>query len=74
MTERERLIKLIKETENNPEKTCPHFNEEDCFKCKYDTKDNMCDMIARKADYLLANGVIAPPCKVGDMVVMLRLL
>lgn len=67
MTDRERLIELIREMENHPEKTCPHFDDEDCFNCPYD-KEERCDMQARKADYLLANGVIVPPCKVGDTV------
>lgn len=67
MTDRDRLIELIKDVEENPEKTCPHFLEADCFDCPYD-KDEDCDREARKADYLLANGVIVPPCKVGDYV------
>ncbi len=67
MTDRERLIELIKEMENHPEKTCPHFNEEDCFNCPYD-KEETCDMAARKADYILSDGWIRPPCKVGDTV------
>ena len=54
MTERERLIELLK---NNY--SC---RIEDCKKC------GLCDkcFIYREADYLLANGVIVPPCKVGD--------
>lgn len=28
------------------------------------------DLIEKQADHLLANGVIVPPCKVGDMVYM----
>ncbi len=44
MTERERLIKLFQEWEEN--------------KDKYD------DVF----DYLLLNGVIVPPCKIGDTV------
>lgn len=57
MTDREKLIKLLNEIENHPEKTCPHINDNDCFDCKYDTVNDRCDMTARKADYLIANGV-----------------
>ena len=66
-TDRDRLIKLLKETETNPEKTCPHYLEADCFKCPYD-KGEDCDHEARKADYLLANGVIVPTFNCGDRV------
>ncbi len=57
MADREKLIRLLNEIENHPEKTCPHFNDNDCFNCKYDTVNDRCDMTARKADYLIANGV-----------------
>lgn len=56
MTERERLIELLK---NN----CSCINE-DCKKCGCGDK---C-FIYREADYLLDNDVIVPPCKVGDTV------
>ena len=56
MTERERLIELLK---NN----CSCINE-DCKKCGCGDK---C-FTYREADYLLENGVIVPPCKVGDKV------
>ena len=60
---RDRLIELIKEGEDitpcasNPE---------------YDCKGKKCRDCEREgiAKYLLANGVIAPPCKVGDVVYM----
>ena len=64
---KDRLIELIKEVENNPEKICPHYLESDCYDCPYDIEGN-CNNVERKADYLLANGVIVPPCKVGDKV------
>lgn len=59
MTERERLIKLLK----SPHKAerlrklglCIGNYEDDCIE-------------AMVADFLLANGVIVPPCKVGDTV------
>ena len=57
MTDRDRLIELLKETEEHPEKTCPHYLEADCFDCPYDRGED-CDREARKADFLLSNGVI----------------
>lgn len=66
--ERERLIELIKDVECHPEKTCPNlYNNDNCPDCEYDEGD-VCNCFARKADYLLANGVIVLPCKVGDTV------
>ena len=53
MTERERLIELIKNSDVL--QCCCHYNDFDRY-CK------------QIADYLLKNGVIVPPCKVGDMV------
>jgi hypothetical protein len=58
--QRDRLIEIIKYAEDNPEKTCPHYLEADCYDCPYD-KGEECDHVARKADYLLANGVFILP-------------
>ena len=52
MTERERLIELIKNS-----------NVLQCCGCHYNDFDRYCKRIA---DYLLANGVIVPPFKIGD--------
>lgn len=59
MDERERLIELLK-YQNCPspmlcDKNCKYAHLEMCYE-------------ERTADYLLANGVIVPPCKVGDTV------
>lgn len=65
MTERERLIKLLKKTD---ELKCPYPDKStnECFGCEYNVEgEEYCDHL-RYADYLLANGVIVPPCKVGD--------
>ena len=52
MTERERLIELI----NN-------------YPCMSTAEDRFLESISEDlTDYLLANGVIVPPCKVGDKV------
>lgn len=61
------LIELLREAKEHPEKTCPKYELPTCFGCEYNKGDE-CDRIARLADYLLKNGVIVPPCKVGDKV------
>ena len=58
MTDRERLIELKTQFVEN-------FN---CGNCKpEESKCKKC-LTEKEADYLLANGVIVPPCKVGDTV------
>lgn len=64
---RDRLIELLREAKEHPEKTCPRYELPTCIGCDYNKGDE-CDKIARTADYLLANGVIVPPCKVGDTI------
>ena len=63
MTQKEKLVELIAEGRMCPVDGNP-FEEEGCLQCKY-AKDKDCDL-TRLADYLLENGVIVPPCKVGD--------
>lgn len=54
MTEIERLIELLLQSEPLHER---------------DLDDDLCDgEVEAIADYLLANGVIVPPCKNGDVV------
>lgn len=68
MTERERLIELVKDYHCYPEKTCQNLKSNDnCANCEYDEM-GICDCFAKEADYLLANDVIVPLCKVGDRV------
>ena len=55
MTDRERLIELISKSEIL------------CNTCGENTNSYCAEALA---DYLLANGVIVPPCKVGDRYVM----
>lgn len=64
---RDRLIELIKPFKESPQKTCAKPNEPTCYGCKYDVEGE-CDIVARLADHLLAEGVIVPPCKVGQTV------
>ena len=49
---RERLIELLRDTFNYTKGVCIDFDE----------------AVEINADYLLENGVIVPPCKVGDVV------
>lgn len=65
---RERLIELLKGFSYECRKPCgkPSLdslteNIKDCNECK----------LGQLADYLLANGVIVPPCKVGDKTFLL---
>lgn len=53
---RDRLIKLLRDTFNYTKGVCIDFDE----------------AVEINADYLLANGVIVPPCKVGDTVYLLQ--
>ena len=59
MTEREKLIELLnKQSCPSPllcDKNCKYAHLQTCYP-------------ERVADHLLANGIIVPPCKVGDMV------
>lgn len=61
MTERERLVELLNDSQNHCAIT------EFCDGCVGMGKGYSC-FIHYQADYLLANGVIAPPCKAGDTV------
>lgn len=65
---KDRLIELLKEIREHPEKTCADWDAISCDGCRYDLGGVECDVVARFADYLIANGVIVPPCKVGDEV------
>lgn len=57
---RERLIELM----NQAETRCA--NTERCVDCEYNGVDGC--MAYNIVDHLLAEGVIVPPCKVGDTV------
>lgn len=58
MTDRERLIDLIKDLAPDLVAKCPDA----CDTCTHG------DCVGKLADHLLANGIIVPPCKVGDTV------
>lgn len=58
---RERLIQLI----SNADEECKH--SKDCKSCSGYRKGSQC-MNYHIADYLIENGVVVLPCKVGDVV------
>ena len=60
MTDRDRLIELLKQVNFD-------FSEE-CIACCEDGYKATPMLEDFFADYLLANGVIVPPCKVGDVI------
>lgn len=57
---RDRLIELLREAKEHPEKTCPRWELPTCTGCDYNKGDE-CDREARQADFLLENGVIVKP-------------
>ena len=61
MTERERLIELLKKSDN---KLSEYIRENDTMDY-IPTRD---ELFGVSADYLLEIGVLVPPCKVGDRV------
>lgn len=62
MTEREKLIALLQNQNCHSPMICDKG-------CKYAHLENCYE--DRTADWLLANGVIVPPCKVGDITYIL---
>lgn len=60
MNDRDRLIELIADIQNDFEKWC--------VECAEDGHKDHQPLGEHLADKLLANGVIVPPCKVGDTV------
>lgn len=63
MSDRDRLVELLKEADDATEvHDCDYPTYEEAIQAFYTSI----------ADYLLANGVIVPPCKVGDTVWIVR--
>lgn len=62
---RDRLTALL-----TTEIECNKDGYGDCSICPYEYADKECErhIAELTADYLIANGVILPPCKVGDTV------
>ena len=64
MTDRDRLIELLKQAQGKYCDICAECAEDLGYKDHETFEDFF-------ADHLLANGVIVPPCKVGDVVYFL---
>lgn len=62
MNERERLIELLNDV------TSTQYEGDKIIRSEMDINDEDINCIA---DYLLANGVIVPPCKVGDKIYLI---
>lgn len=62
MMEGEKLIELQKKATKHHEVFC---HEHDCEDCPYENYAPDC-VFASRADYMIANGVIVLPCKIGD--------
>lgn len=67
---RDKIIELIVQAnelcaKRFREETKAVLKQKGCFSSKADRKENMYEI---EADYLIENGVILPPCKVGDTV------
>ena len=65
--QRERLVELLNEFNTNERLKCPHYGEPTCDGCEYDLVYD-CDITAVFSDYLLANGVVVFPHKIGDKI------
>ena len=62
MTDRDRLMNELKKVK----KSCLIKSGGNCLACKYRGQEDC--TLENIADHLIANGVIVPPCKVGDKV------
>lgn len=65
MADRDRLIELLK----NAKDECLLYLGGDCIACAYKEQEDC--TLENIADYLLANGVIVPPCPIGARIYML---
>ena len=69
---RERLVEVLRAIDRDATITCPRYSSEstleNCKGCQYDKEDGSCDYAARAADYILADGWMRPPVKVGDKI------
>lgn len=64
--QKDRLVELLIKGNNQPCGNGSPWEDDYCKGCEYEGKKDC--RVLQLADYLLANGVIVPPCKVGDTV------
>ena len=69
--EREILIKVLSKysSESRCERHGNPFGDDYCKGCKYESEKSCED--SNRADYLLENGMIVPPCKMGTTIYMI---
>lgn len=64
--QKDRLVELLRALMTAPEVACPRYHtDEDCKGCQFDKGDS-CDIAGREADYILADGWMRPPVKIGQ--------
>lgn len=68
----EALISLLRKMDSDPTITCPRKVSEPCTGCEFNTNDDKCDSLARKAAFLIENGVIVPPVSFGQTIFVLE--
>lgn len=66
MTQREKLVELVEDSINKWDFYLYHFDDERLYDDESEEKKKSFEEFI--SDYLLENGVIIPPCKVGDIV------
>ena len=69
MTQKEKLVELIEDSINKWDFYLYHFDDERLYNDASEEKKKSFEEFI--SDYLLENGVIVPPCKLGDTVWML---
>ena len=67
---KDRLVELLIKGNNQPCGNGSPWEDDYCKGCEYEGKKDC--RVLQLADYLLAKGVIVPPCKVGDKVYHIR--
>lgn len=67
---RDTLIELLIKGNNQPCGNGYPWEDNYCTGCEYENKKDC--RVLQLADYLLENGVIVPPCKIGDKVYHIR--
>ena len=72
-SDNEKLISLLRKMDSDPTITCPRKVSEPCDGCEFNTNDDKCDTYARKAAYLIENGVVVQPCMPGETLYLIQI-
>ena len=65
---RDRLVELLKQGNNLPCGNGFPWEDDYCKNCEYGSEKEGSCRTSMLADYLLDNGVIVPPCWIGDKI------